>query len=153
MVNSNRDLKKLAMSGGPATEACLSLNKKKLFFIAGNEVVMVVKPNEGGRWLVDDFCGIRDGDGKRIFESDTVRVLVDGEFVESYHEGIVRWNDSDLCWYVDFGSVSLPLIRFKDDCYITGNLRENPEWEHEGFRKEQEQHERTKGTTSNPAVD
>lgn len=83
---------------------------------------------------VGQYTGLKDKNGKRIFDGDIIAVPyeedrepVEGTFIY-YENGKLYFDETNFGWYVKFLGDQLSLWEF-DDCGVTiiGNIHDNPE--------------------------
>lgn len=77
-------------------------------------------------YFIEQYTGLRDKNGKEIFQGDIVKSIPDGNVYE------IDWFD-DKCGWFGFenttGEDYIPLYRL--NCVIIGNIHENPELKEE----------------------
>ena len=104
----------------------------------------VEKPSEGlDKWpvytdTVGQYTGLKDKNGKRIFEGDILQIAKNADGLGGYYNPaltcpvnvVVKW---DMCaWMWETISADKRYISFPDawchyDCEIIGNIHDNPE--------------------------
>lgn len=81
---------------------------------------------------VGQYTGLDDADGKKIFEGDIVKWVLDGDetywYEMGFYEGSFAYREicckgNDLCWYSVFDSENRLL---NEEVRIVGNIFDNP---------------------------
>ncbi len=96
-----------------------------LIEIASTGVVIKEK-----NFVILQFTGLKDKNGKEIYEGDILRMEVDFKDELVTHElGVVQWNDSDAWWQVmNQNDWILPFSANEiSEHEIIGNIYQNPE--------------------------
>jgi hypothetical protein len=78
------------------------------------------------------FTGLKDKNGKEIWEGDIIRYAADYDYYVSY----VEWGEDEAMWILQYN----PLWEF-DDVEVIGNIYENPELRHVPSCSEDGKHE------------
>ena len=75
---------------------------------------------------VNQFTGITDKNGIKVFEADVVKHKFRRVWSEQEHTSIVVWNDNFMCYYLFDGA---SYIRMREDVIyeVIGNAYDNPE--------------------------
>lgn len=75
---------------------------------------------------VNQFTGITDKNGIKVFEADVVKHKFRRVWSEQEHTSIVVWNDNFMCYYLFNGA---SYIRMREDVIyeVIGNAYDNPE--------------------------
>lgn len=74
------------------------------------------------RFLLMQYTGLKDKNGKEIYEGDIV--IVDwNDSRYKPHNREVKWDNKNLCWVIEGGCLTIDYIHFE----IIGNIYENPE--------------------------
>lgn len=100
-----------------------------------------VKPydpmNSFDQWLddevaiVEQYTGLKDRNGKEIYEGDIVREDIevgdddiDGEYIYQ-----VVWDEETLCWSLspNYWAIHNDLWELNSSCRVIGNIHQNPE--------------------------
>ena len=76
--------------------------------------------------IVNQFTGITDKNGIKVFEADVVKHKFRRVWSEQEHTSIVVWNDNFMCYYLFDGA---SYIRMREDVIyeVIGNAYDNPE--------------------------
>lgn len=72
---------------------------------------------------VDQYTGLSDNNGNKIFEGDIVRTICeDGN-------GVIEWNDDDAAYWVTYKGFCLSFVEnlCGRDVEVIGNIHDNPE--------------------------
>lgn len=89
--------------------------------------------NQPDRFIVEQFTGLLDRNGKKIYEGDIFRNAINGGTWRVY------WTKKDAAFWVDSGVAGCSLGEFdwdrsnrkygfiRKNCEIVGNIHENPE--------------------------
>lgn len=110
----------------------LSIGGEIFFLEKTGEWVEVDKSD--GRIILMQYTGLKDKNGKEIYEGDVLRFnsysLLDALLERSMndHEGVIRWDDERVGFNVFIGDKSIPdLSKSTDDNQfeIIGNIYEN----------------------------
>lgn len=94
-----------------------------------------VYSDEGDRFDIEQYTGLKDKNGKEIYEGDIVaQELIDDPFAGGYPTYIVCWDEKFLGWALkdttgdDGNDTDLHFfIAERRKCEIVGNIHENPE--------------------------
>lgn len=95
-----------------------------------------VLDDEGGELIIEQYTGLKDKNGKEIYEGDIVEQFVCG--VKTFKDKPcgrrtiwqVRWNEEECCFELHYLSGSLfgdSLMNKDDEFEVIGNIHENPE--------------------------
>lgn len=89
-------------------------------------------------FIVEQFTGLLDRNGKEIYEGDIIEEDID--FNSKMTDGTFRykvyWNEDELCWSLDpIGPESIhnDLWELNSSCRVVGNIHENPELPHDSL--------------------
>lgn len=91
--------------------------------------------DEGDRFDIEQYTGLKDKNGKEIYEGDIVaQELIDDPFAGGYPTYVVCWDEEFLGWALkdttgdDGNDTDLHFfIAERRKCEIVGNIHENPE--------------------------
>lgn len=76
---------------------------------------------------VGQYTGLKDKNGKRIFEGDIVEHHAQGDIV--VNRGVVNWDVKNARWAHQLTTMNPDFTFFKPDAYeVIGNIHDNPEW-------------------------
>lgn len=95
---------------------------------------------EGGDFILMQYTGLKDKNGKEIYESDLVKVIYQHDGINNYDyevKGQIKWDEKRLQWCIesDKGDEvwTHPLCDFEreqialDSLEVIGNIYPNPE--------------------------
>lgn len=99
---------------------------------ATDDFYKALEESEYGWWCLDGFdimqyTGLKDRNGKEIYEGDIIRMYYGGEFLT----GEIVWGDASF-WikYADGETEWLGEYDTEEDMRVIGNIHENPEPAH-----------------------
>ena len=111
----------------------VSLEGVSSFTLYGVERLNVGTPVIPESVVVEQYAGLKDKNGRKIYEGDMFRNTINGGTWR------VSWNEDDAAFWVDSGLVGCSLGEFDWDrsrrehgfirrnCEVIGNIHENPE--------------------------
>ncbi len=109
-------------------------NGKLAFFEAYEESATMDEPAypacREANAVTMQHTGLRDKNGKEIFEGDVVNLWWEEMFFQGEVAGSVSWRESGACFDIDFASSSTPLAGLDLDysqIEVIGNIYENPD--------------------------
>ena len=92
----------------------------------------ILKFDFSNNYIVEHCTGLKDKNGKEIYEGDIVEEDID--FNSKMTDGTFRykvyWNEDELCWSLEpIGPESIhnDLWKLNSSCRVVGNIHENPE--------------------------
>jgi uncharacterized phage protein (TIGR01671 family) len=97
----------------PVVEWISDTGPSQLSDTPGNEVVLM------------QYTGLRDKNGREIYEGDILRVNWNDARYLVHNIGPVIWDDDNACW--QFGEGSSPKSDARQCMEVIGNVYENPE--------------------------
>lgn len=74
------------------------------------------------RWIIMQYTGLKDKNGKEIYEGDIVRVDWNDKRYKVHNVAVV-WNKKNLCFEIEGGCLTDDSNHFE----VIGNINENPE--------------------------
>lgn len=103
--------------------------------VAGAGIWAVVTANEGiyegDDIIIEQDTGIKDKNGKEIYEGDIVTFMIElfdsvtlGLEIEEWHTAVVEWSQDDACYSFVDGDDPFS-VQFEAE--VIGNIHENPE--------------------------
>lgn len=77
---------------------------------------------------VGEYTGLKDKNGKEIYKGDAVEFYGDYCIQEQFglRKAMVKWDNDDLCFYLDSDADRMTFDQNKDGLEVIGNIYENP---------------------------
>ena len=90
-----------------------------------------VMPYKDDNFIIEQYTGLKDKNGQKIYEGDIVTFLVErfnnvtlGFESEDWHTAVVEWNQDDACYSFMVRDVPFS-VRYEAE--VIGNIHENQE--------------------------
>lgn len=96
----------------------------------------IIKLDEHGwteHWVdcVEQYTGLKDKNGREIYEGDTVEEEIDcgDDDIDGTYRYTVVWDEDTLCWSLSpqYGVIHKDLWETNSSVEVIGNIHENPE--------------------------
>jgi len=81
--------------------------------------------NEIDSATLGQCTGLKDQNGKLIFEGDILQDAIAHQFVKQ--KGVVKWGDEDGSWLVNWDNELYLLANLTNKTSVIGNIHDNPE--------------------------
>lgn len=104
---------------------------RKIKFRAWSNTAKVMHPewkkldDENGEYILMQYTGLKDKNGKYIYEGDILLCDWDDVRYQPHNIGPVKWDTESACW--DLGEGGSPWEDSKSHFKVIGNIYENPE--------------------------
>jgi len=85
-----------------------------------------------GEFLLEQYTGLKDKNGKEIYEGDIIQEEIDfnSTMTDGTFKYMVYWDEEELCWgleHIGNESIHNKLWQCNSSTEVIGNIHENPE--------------------------